>query len=486
MRRGAVSFFSIILAALLSVLPAHAVIKEVVNTDSTQTLTNKTLTSPVFTGTVTGTYTLGGTVTFSSSTMFASPVFSGTVTGTYTLGGTPTLGAQLNLNGQTFLNTGTLTFPTITDTLVGRATTDTLSNKTFDTAAPNTLKINGNTITASAGTATLTVPNSTDTLTGRATTDTFTNKTLTNPANTAQALADGATVSWDASSGGVATWTIAGNRTLAAATNLKTGGLYTLIVTQDATGGRTIAWNAIYKADGGVTPPNPTPSANAVTTFVFVSPDGTNLKLISKKASPTITVLTTGTAATYTTPIGASRLWVRIVGGGGGGSAQNTNSGNNGTASSFAGGSVTLTANGGTGGQVSSNGGPGGTASGGDVNVQGQAGGPVIGSTDANVAPSGAQGGNSAFGGGAAGGNLNVAGTNASANSGGGGGGAGGNNSANNGSGGGAGGYSEKLIVGPSATYTYTIGSKGTGASAGGVAGGDGAAGVIIIHEFYE
>lgn len=35
------------------------------------------------------------------------------------------------------------TIPAVTDTLVGKATTDTLSNKTFDTSAPNTLKIGG-------------------------------------------------------------------------------------------------------------------------------------------------------------------------------------------------------------------------------------------------------------------------------------------------------------------------------------------------------
>ena len=37
----------------------------------------------------------------------------------------------------------------------------------------------------------------------------------------------------------------------------------------------------------------------------------------------------------------------------------------------------------------------------------------------------------------------------------------------------------------PSATYTYTVGAKGTGGAAGTVAGGDGAAGIIIVEEFY-
>ena len=69
------------------------------------------------------------------------------------------------------LNTGTLTLPTSTDTLVGRATTDTLTNKTLTSPVIATI----------TNTGTITLPTSTDTLVGRATTDTLTNKTLTSP-----------------------------------------------------------------------------------------------------------------------------------------------------------------------------------------------------------------------------------------------------------------------------------------------------------------
>jgi hypothetical protein len=55
--------------------------------------------------------------------------------------------------------------------LVGRATTDTLTNKTLTSPVISTI----------TNTGTLTLPTSTDTLVGRATTDTLTNKTLTSP-----------------------------------------------------------------------------------------------------------------------------------------------------------------------------------------------------------------------------------------------------------------------------------------------------------------
>ena len=71
----------------------------------------------------------------------------------------------------TIVNTGTLTLPTSTDTLVGRATTDTLTNKTLTSPVISTI----------SNTGTLTLPTSSDTLVGRATTDTLTNKTLTAP-----------------------------------------------------------------------------------------------------------------------------------------------------------------------------------------------------------------------------------------------------------------------------------------------------------------
>jgi hypothetical protein len=88
-------------------------------------------------------------------------------------------------------------------------------------------------------------------------------------------LTDGATISWAVGAAQVATVTIAGNRTFGAPTGLVNGGFYSLCVIQDATGSRTITWNAVFDWAGGTAPTLST-AANSKDFFVFRS-DGTNL-----------------------------------------------------------------------------------------------------------------------------------------------------------------------------------------------------------------
>ena len=83
---------------------------DVVTESQTQTLTNKTLTAPTLTAvTITGTSTIGSGMTITA------PVLSGSVTGTYTLAGTPTITAPtitaplITTQGLTNVTTGNLT-----------------------------------------------------------------------------------------------------------------------------------------------------------------------------------------------------------------------------------------------------------------------------------------------------------------------------------------------------------------------------------------
>lgn len=193
---------------------------------------------------------------------------------------------------------------------------------------------------------------------------------------------------------------------------------------------------------------------------------------------PAITVLTSG-SGTYTTPTGATKLWVRMIGGGGGGGGSGTSPGaaTDGVNTTFG----TLTAGLGSHGIVV--GGTGGIGTNGDLNIPGTAGGTGTSQTN----QFGGGGGQSVFAsagtGGAPGGG---AGGNAGANSGSGGGGAGDGSTTSSGGGGGAGAYVEKLITSPNATYLYAVGGGGTGGTAGtnGFAGGNGAAGIIIVIAF--
>ena len=171
---------------------------------TTDTLTNKTLTSPTInagalTGAFTGTADLTGLVLQGASPI----VLEGATSDAYE--------TTIAVTDPTADRTWTI--PNSTDTFVGKATTDTLTNKTLTSPTINAGALTGaftgtadltalvlqgasplvfegatadayeTTLAVTDPTAdrTLTLPNATDTLVGKATTDTLTNKTLTSP-----------------------------------------------------------------------------------------------------------------------------------------------------------------------------------------------------------------------------------------------------------------------------------------------------------------
>ena len=202
---------------------------------------------------------------------------------------------------------------------------------------------------------------------------------------------------------------------------------------------------------------------------------------------PSYTLLTTGTGATFTTPMDANGnlplyLRVRMCGPGGGGAALLTNAGVTPAAdTSFAGwtalkgtGSAVGAASGGAGG------GPGVSGTGTQITrISGQRGSPgmVNGGGSQTFSFPGGNGGMTPFFGGAGTGVVNGAGGSAAANTGAGGAGGGGSAAGvlATSPGGGSGEYVEFIISNPAATYTYTVGVGGTGGAAGTNAGGGGA-----------
>lgn len=196
-----------------------------------------------------------------------------------------------------------------------------------------------------------------------------------------------------------------------------------------------------------------------------------------KVSGPTVTVLNSGSAATYTTPANCTRIRVRGIGGGGG--CGNTGGGQGaGGTTSFAGtGITTMTATGGAAGTGAGGGAAaGGTGSNGHLNY---AGGDGMGCwTQIGFIPAQPQANTFLYP------QIVMGGATAAANTG-----RGASDTArnfvssnsNNGAGGGGGGF-ERWIDAPAATYTYTIGAGGA-AGTGGYAGGSGQ---IVIEEFYD
>jgi hypothetical protein len=226
---------------------------------------------------------------------------------------------------------------------------------------------------------------------------------------------------------------------------------------------------------------------------------------------PPTTSIATGTTSTggfsgiasgtYTPPMGALYLKVKMCGPGGGGSGSYITGGSNGSNGST---DTNINVNSGSvecgpghGGVIDSVGGTGGvcgSVAGTGVQIlvalNGGAGQGYNGqsSTASNI-DSGASGGANPFGG-AGTSNPNANGTNGLVGTGAGGGGGGNaSNATYSGSGGGAGAYSEAIISGTAlAAMSFSVGLGGAGGAAGsqGKAGGNGGDGIIIIEEYYQ
>ena len=246
------------------------------------------------------------------------------------------------------------------------------------------------------------------------------------------------------------------------------------------------------------------PNAATITGYITTTSQFapfSSFSAISRSATQTQTILTSG-SGTYYTPSGVAWLRVRMVGGGagGGGAGYAGNYGSAGTSganTTF--GTSLLVAGGGVANTNSppTTGGAGGTSSigSGATGIALSGGQGVSSSTTATQYNNltGGIGGTSAFGGAGGAGTVipAAAGLAAATNTGSGGGGGsmntlGAGTQAYPGSGGGSGGYVEAYIANPSASYAYTVGTGGGGgASSYGYAGGAGGSGIIIVEENY-
>lgn len=185
--------------------------------------------------------------------------------------------------------------------VVGKATTDTLTNKTLTSPVINT--------------------------------PTIVNPTITNPANTVQALVDAASVAWDMDSGAVATLlatnAVGATRAVAAPSHIKVGGRYVLHFTQDATGGRALTWNAVFKGQGGTAIPGAIQKASVTTSYTFDSPDGVSL-IYNGYRIPNVQTFNTPGANTYTPTQGMRYILAEIWGPGGSGGGSSAGQGGGG------------------------------------------------------------------------------------------------------------------------------------------------------------
>lgn len=97
-------------------------------------------------------------------------------------------------------------------------------------------------------------------------------------------LTDGATINWDGDvNGQIVALTLAGNRTMAAPTNIQQYAMYMMRITQDATGSRLIStWNGAFKF-GGAGAPVLTTTAEKTDWLSFIGGAGNTLEYLGAR-----------------------------------------------------------------------------------------------------------------------------------------------------------------------------------------------------------
>ena len=184
----------------------------------------------------------------------------------------PQLGGDLDMNGKDIISTSNADIDIIPngtgDVNLGSDTVqigDNNANATLTTQGTGDLILNTNNGTNAGNITLVDGANGDISFTTNGTGKVKFNDAAYNPE---VALTDASTISWDAQAAPVAKVTLAGNRTISAASNGVAGQFVSLLVIQDGTGSRTLTWNAAYEFKDD-TAPTLTATANKGDVFVF-------------------------------------------------------------------------------------------------------------------------------------------------------------------------------------------------------------------------